>query len=163
MRAFHRVTHAPNKFLRHLLVKQVAHRVHEDHSWFSPSERLIEALGPQRQIESVFKWMAGRPAKTLGEAFSVTVIAACADLCAASDWVPRRIRPLDSRAACHLRLQREADKLYTHSRIEWLICLAVTYRLFVPVEIRPDVGPARAAGGAGEFFSRSDSRVSSGH
>jgi hypothetical protein len=64
--------------------------------------------------------VAGRPSETLGKSFCIAVIAACANLRAASDGIPRGIRPFDRGAVRHLPLQSATDESYTYSGDQWV-------------------------------------------
>ena len=86
--AFHRVEHAMDEFVRDVGVEEIRHRADKDTSGTSPPGRMVEALGAELQVESVFVGVPGAAAKALGEAFGVAVITAGGDLRAADDWVP---------------------------------------------------------------------------
>lgn len=94
-RGFHRIEHAPNEFAWNLLVKQIAHRIHENHARGTPAERLLQTLGSKCEVKAGFERMSGRPAKTLGKTFSVAMIATGTDLGAPGDRVPSCVGPLD--------------------------------------------------------------------
>src|SRR4029077_12203363 len=82
---------------------------------------------PQCQVKAVLEWMSGRPSETLRKPLRIAVIAACTDLCATSDGIPRRIRPFDSGAVSHLRLQNATDESYTHVEVDGLILAPSPY------------------------------------
>jgi len=85
----------------HALVKKVGHGIHKDHLRLSPSEGVLQARGPELQIETRFERMARNAAKPLGKSLSVAIVTPGADLRAACYGVPRRVRPLDRRLRCH--------------------------------------------------------------
>lgn len=76
-------------------MKEVAHGIYKDHSGFTPPQRLLYALRPQCKIEPCFERMAERSAKALRKPLGVAIVAACTDLSAARDGVPRCVSPLD--------------------------------------------------------------------
>ncbi|CAD5253920.1 hypothetical protein BOSE21B_100047 [Bosea sp. 21B] len=102
IRQFHGVEHFRDETVRHILVEQVGHRVHEDHLRLPPTEWLLQAFGPERQIESVFERVSRHAAKALREPFRVAVIAAGTDLRAPGDRVPRSVGPLDRCVLRHM-------------------------------------------------------------
>ena len=98
---FHRVEHGIDEPEWHGLVEEIAHGVDEYTAWRSPVQRLLEPFRPQRQIEAVLEWMARHTPEPLREALCIAEVATTRDLGAPRNWVPRRIRPLDLRAATH--------------------------------------------------------------
>ena len=81
--------------IRHVDVKQVAHRIDEDSARLSPTNWIAEFFGDESKIETLFERVIGNAAESLGESFGVTVSAARADLRAATDGVPRGVSPFD--------------------------------------------------------------------
>lgn len=82
-------------------------------------KRLIQLFRNETKIEPLFKGMCGYTAETFCEQLCVAKLAARADLRAAADWIPRRVRPLDGRAIAHGRL---------------------VYALFVTKEVTAEIG-----------------------
>src|SRR5260370_1927112 len=67
----HGIEHGVDKMLRHLFVKEVAHRVHKNSPRLAPLKRLREAFGPQCEIKPVFEGVPRNAAKSLGKALRV--------------------------------------------------------------------------------------------
>ena len=82
-------------------MKQVAHRVHEHHLWSSPAERLGEFVRNKPQVESLFVGVTLHAAEPLGERLRIAVLASRADLRAAPNWIPGRVRPPDFGVLAH--------------------------------------------------------------
>lgn len=61
-------------------MKQVAHRIDEDHPGLAPVEGLIGALGPKHQVKTAFKRMSGRPPESVPKRFRVAIAAARTNL-----------------------------------------------------------------------------------
>jgi len=57
--------------------------------------RLAKTFRMQYKVESLLKRMPDNTPKPFREPFSVAVLASRADFGAASDGIPRRLRPLD--------------------------------------------------------------------
>jgi len=76
-------------------MKEIAHRVDEDHARRAPAERLFQPLRSQRQIEAGLKRMTARSPEPFRKAFRVAMITAGTDLCAAGDWILGGVRPLN--------------------------------------------------------------------
>jgi hypothetical protein len=81
--------------LWYLLMEEVAHRVHEDHSWARPLQRLLQPLWPQLECKALLVGVPWDAAPALGERLGVTVRAARRDLVAARHRVPGRLSPLN--------------------------------------------------------------------
>src|SRR5262245_26706166 len=92
----HRPKHALNEFIRNALMEQIAHRVHEDDLWLSPTQWQVQASVSQCQVESDFIWMARHASKSFRETFRVAVITARRDLSTTRNRVPCRLCPLNS-------------------------------------------------------------------
>src|SRR5262249_55598734 len=106
-------------------VEQIAHGIDEDHPRFVPAQRISEFLWDQPEIESPFVGMALDATEPLSEGLGITVLAPRADLRAATDRIPRRIRPFNCRVIAH----RSLDSIYlnrTRSRPLMPLCLEVT-------------------------------------
>src|SRR5690606_8252522 len=97
----HHLADARNVGDRHALVKEIAHRVHENLPRRAPPQWLIELLWYQAQVEPLLERVAGNAAKPLGECLGITVLAAGADLRTPADRVPGGVRPLDPGAVAH--------------------------------------------------------------
>lgn len=87
--------------VRNALVKQIAHGIHEDHARRSPAQGFIQLLGDEPKVEPLLERMTGDAAKAFCERFGVTVGTSGANLRAASNGIPGRIRPLDLRVVTH--------------------------------------------------------------
>src|SRR5579872_149972 len=88
--------------LRDSIVKEVTHGVHKYHFWSSPTERFAELFWNKTQVESLLVWVILHTAKSFSKHFGVAVLASGADLRAATNRIPRRIRPLDGAVNAHL-------------------------------------------------------------
>lgn len=108
IRSRHHTRHLDDVFVGNVLVKQVAHGVHENHPGRSPTQWIAELFQHDAQIKAKLKWMAGNAAPTFGKRLGVTVLAAGANLGTATNWIPCRIRPLDFRFVAHNRIERVA-------------------------------------------------------
>ena len=116
---FHRIEYLPDVLVGYLLMKQIAHRVHEDELRTPPMQRLLYTLRPQGQVETGFERMALDPAKTLGKPFGVAMIASGADLRAARNRVPGAVRPLDGAFQRHKVLFRISREVSDCVRFRW--------------------------------------------
>ena len=101
IRLFHRVEDRGYERPGDFLVKEIAHRVDENHLGLSPTQRLIEALRTERQVKACLEGMFGRTSKSFSKALGITAVATGADLCATRYRVPRRVSPFNCRRTCH--------------------------------------------------------------
>lgn len=69
---------------RHVLVKEIAHRVDEHAAGLCPPERLFQLMRHQTQIEALLEGMARHATEALSKGLGVAVLAARADLGAAA-------------------------------------------------------------------------------
>jgi hypothetical protein len=92
-RLLHRVKHRVDERRRHLFVKEVAHRIHENAPRLLPPQRLLQALRSKCQIEAIFEWMTFDATEPFGKPFSVTEITAGSDFGTAGHGVPSGICP----------------------------------------------------------------------
>ena len=88
-------------FVRHALVKEVAHRIDENLLGLGPTNRIAQLLRHEPQIETKLKGMARHTAEPLRERLRVAMRAARADFRAASNWIPRRVCPFNFRIITH--------------------------------------------------------------
>src|SRR5579859_3650152 len=88
-------------FVGDLVMKEVAHRVHEDHLWCTPAERLGQLFGNEPKIETLLVGMALYTAESLGKSLGVAMFAARANLRTATDRVPSCISPFNRRLKRH--------------------------------------------------------------
>src|ERR1017187_4810570 len=95
-------------FIGNTLVKQVAHRIHEDHLGSLPTQRFTELFWDQTKVEALFVRVAGYPAKPLCKYFCITMLAARTDLCATAYGVPGCVGPFDCGVLSHLGPPRSA-------------------------------------------------------
>src|SRR5688572_16923623 len=86
--SLHRFEYAIDETLRHSLVKEIAHRIDEDHPRPFPFHGLLKALRPQRQVKPRLEWMPGHSPESLSKSFCVAVVTAGGDLGATGDGVP---------------------------------------------------------------------------
>ncbi len=85
VRAVHDVEDALDVLERHVLVEEVAHRVDEDCLRLLPSQRELEHVRLQRQLEAVAVVRLTHRLQSLRHALGVAVLAAGANLRAAGD------------------------------------------------------------------------------
>src|SRR5262245_28149737 len=78
----HRREDGIDEVIRHVLVEQVAHRVHEDSTGLFPRERKADPLRPQPKIEALLVRMSRNPSESLREGQGVAVLASGTDLAA---------------------------------------------------------------------------------
>ena len=93
----HHIEDAPDVFIRHLLVEEVRHGVHEYHLWLFPPQRHLKPLGPELQIKALFIRMTRHTAEPLGKCLGIAMLATRTDLRAAGDGVPGGVGPFDGR------------------------------------------------------------------
>ena len=93
MGIFHHVEDTIDEAEGDFLVKQVAHRVDEDHPRFAPPQRLFQPFGAELKIEAILKGVARHATEPLREPFGIAIVAAGTDLRATRDRVPRRVSP----------------------------------------------------------------------
>ena len=102
-----RVPHDPRDpedvLVGHGLMKEVAHRVDEDHPGRPPLERLLQLVRNQPDVEAKLEGMPGHATEALRERLRVAVLAPGADLRATADGVPGRVGPLDLGFVAHGR------------------------------------------------------------
>jgi hypothetical protein len=65
-------------------------------------EGLGQFLGDETEIKTLFVWVAGYSAESLGESLSVTMLASGADLGATAQGVPSRVCPFDFGVIAHI-------------------------------------------------------------
>src|SRR5215212_4849569 len=105
--------HYPEDLLQkvewHLLVEQVAHRVHEHPARLAPPPRLFQAFRVEGKIEAVGEVLA----EALGDGFGVAVLAAGAHFVAADCRIPGLVCPLYRGASArHGNLPRRSLRLH---------------------------------------------------
>src|SRR5688572_4692875 len=98
---FHHCGSINDETIRHIPMKQVAHRVDEHHPRGAPPQWLLELLWNQPQIESLLVRMPWATTESLSECFRIAADAAGANLRATADGIPRRVGPFDCRAVTH--------------------------------------------------------------
>jgi hypothetical protein len=101
VRALHRGEHALDKRLGHVLVKEIAHAVHENPPRPSPPKRQLEQVGMLRKGKRARVTGIAHRLQSASEAFRVTVLAPGADLRATSDRIPGRVGPFDACRRAH--------------------------------------------------------------
>src|SRR5919106_5397724 len=102
VRELHHVNNGEDVLVRHILMKQVAHRIDEDHFRCMPAQRFSQLLGYEPQVKSLFIGMTWNATETLGKGFSVAMHAPGTDLCTSPNRVPCCIGPFDCRATTHM-------------------------------------------------------------
>src|SRR5256885_14351004 len=86
---------------RNVLMKQVAHGVHEDRLRLLPPKWKLKHVWLQREFEAIPIVRLAHRLETFGHAFGIAMLAARANLGATGDRVPGRFCPLDAGALCH--------------------------------------------------------------
>src|SRR3990167_5541800 len=107
--ARHYVEHVANELVRHGLVEQVAHRVHEYAPRLLPMQRQVELVGMQHDVLGRVlrrpRLELRRPTRTprvpFRQRLGIAVSAAWAHLGAAGDRIPCGLRPLDLALVTH--------------------------------------------------------------
>src|SRR5262245_51005188 len=97
----HHIHNTGDVILRYVLVKQVTHRIDENPLRLSPSQRVVELLRHQPQVEALFVRVPGHAAKPLGKRLGVTPRAAWRDLRAPAHGIPGSVGPFDFRVIAH--------------------------------------------------------------
>ena len=96
--------HADNRFdviVWNVFVKQVTHRVHEDHARLRPAKRLKKFLWNKAQIEALLVGMPRDASKPFGKCLRIAMSATGADFGAAPNGIPRGVGPLDFGLCAH--------------------------------------------------------------
>lgn len=88
--------------VRHLVVEEVAHRIHENLLGRRPPDGVAQFFGHQAQIETELEGMSFHATESLGQGLGVAMLTPWADFSAAPDWVPSGICPLDFRVEAHV-------------------------------------------------------------
>lgn len=91
----HRIKHPLNEVCRHLLVKQIAHRVDKHSLGFLPGHRNDQRLGMKRDIKTMGIVLLTHCLEPMGKSFSVAMLATSTDLGASRNGVPSGLRPFD--------------------------------------------------------------------
>src|SRR5437868_5376295 len=91
--------------IRDLIMKQVAHRVYEDHAWPAPAQRLSQFVRHEPEIKALLKGMPWYAPKALREPLRVAVLASGADFRAPANGVPCCVSPFDFREQRHCGYQ----------------------------------------------------------
>lgn len=91
----HRIKYLVYVATGNVLVKQITHRVYEDHPRLSPERWLNKSRWPEAQVEALLVRMPSDTAPSLRESLSVAIVTAGADLGAPGYRVPSCISPLD--------------------------------------------------------------------
>jgi hypothetical protein len=79
-------------------VKQIAHRIHEDHLWCAPLQWLTELPWNQPQIKALLIRVPLDSPESLGKRLCITMFAPRTNLRAPAHRIPRRIRPFNFRS-----------------------------------------------------------------
>jgi DNA invertase Pin-like site-specific DNA recombinase len=100
IRVLHGIEDTVDERAANILVKEVAHRIHEDHARLLPKQRLTEPCRPKFQVETLLVRMIRYTSPAFCKTLGVAVIAPETDLRAACYRVPSRVRPFDFCANC---------------------------------------------------------------
>ena len=91
-------------------MEEVTHRVDEHPARRSPVKRLLQPLGPERQIEAILEGMSDYTSEAFGKPLRVAGIATTCQLGTPCNRVPRRISPFDLRATCHVAVSSAIEQ-----------------------------------------------------
>src|SRR3989338_952437 len=97
------VKHLKEIGYRHVLVKQVTHRVDEDTLRFPPLQRKVQHVGLKRQLEAITVIPLPHSLQTLCNAFGITVLTAGTDFDTSCDRIPGGLRPFNRGIRAHLQ------------------------------------------------------------
>jgi hypothetical protein len=92
---FDRVEYGLDVIIGHVLVKKVAHGIHEDHAGRRPSQRSFEKIRLQCGAKLVPIAMLAHRVKSASHAFRIAEFAPGADLRAARNRIPSGVSPLN--------------------------------------------------------------------
>lgn len=101
VRPRHDIEHALDVLDRHVLVKEVAHRVHEDRLRLPPPKGQLQHVRLEGEREPVPIIRLPHRLQPLGHPLGVAVLAPGTDLVTPRHRVPGRLRPLDFRSVSH--------------------------------------------------------------
>src|SRR6185503_15588317 len=87
--------------IRHITMKHVGHRIHENHLGFPPTKRFEQLVWNDSEIEPVLVRMSLHPPKALSKGLRIAVLASGADFRTATDRVPCGISPFDIGVFAH--------------------------------------------------------------
>src|SRR5688500_16326157 len=88
----HNIKHSTNERFVDVSMKEIRHRIYEDHSWSAPLPRQVQRFCAQSQCKSVGKSFREAMSDSLG----VATFTPGRDFCTSDARVPRRLSPLDS-------------------------------------------------------------------
>lgn len=91
----HRGKNRSYKNLRHVLMKQVAHRADEDAPGLTPVEWLVETVKMERHAEGIVRRVPAAPPEPLTHALGIAIPAPVADLRTPGYGVPRVVGPFN--------------------------------------------------------------------
>ena len=94
----HHLEDLHDEVIGHLLVKEVAHGIHKDHTRLTPRHRYEQRPRVDCDLEAVPVLRLAHGLEPSGHSFSVAVLAANAELRAAGYRVPRSFRPFNARS-----------------------------------------------------------------
>ncbi len=84
----HHFTNLFDVFVRHALMKQVAHRIHKYHAWICPLQRICQSFWGCAEVESQFVRVSFYTPKSFGEGLGIAMLAPRAEFRAATNGVP---------------------------------------------------------------------------
>jgi len=88
-----------------VIVKEVAHRIHEHDPRLAPAARNVQQIRMQRHLKAVTVAIAAHGLQALRHPFGVTVSATFADLGAPGDRIPSHFGPFDVGSRRHGNLE----------------------------------------------------------
>src|SRR3972149_4199271 len=97
----HYFEYLTNEFERNIFMKQIAHRIDEDTSWFLPGKRQFQRARMHRKREPIPVMRISHLLKSFCKTLRVTIFASGADFGAAGEWIPGSFCPLNGRVGCH--------------------------------------------------------------
>ena len=95
VRQLHNSNNGEDVIVRDIRVKEITHRVDENHLWLRPEEWFHEFMRNSPEIKPLLVRMSRNPPESLGEGFRIAANAAGANLGATTDRIPCRIGPFD--------------------------------------------------------------------
>ena len=84
-----------------LLVKKIAHGIHEDPARSTPPQRLAQTAITELKVKPSFVRMTDNTPESFGKALSIAIVATARDLGATRNRVPSRVSPFDCRVLGH--------------------------------------------------------------
>jgi hypothetical protein len=81
--------------VRYVVLKEIAHRVHEDSLGLAPSKWLKQLFWHESEVEALLVGVTGNSPPSLSKRLGVAMLAARTDLVTTPDGVPCGVGPFD--------------------------------------------------------------------